>query len=555
MVSLFFVKSVTQLSTDLHIESYTLALTFSPTPEESHTILLNRSLAFLKTNQFDAALSDLEPIITTRTNPGPEKALFRKAEALYNVQRFRECCEVLKDLRLEYPNNTAAKAQMTRALNRLTEQTNGKYPFKLLYTEATKLRPPHLDRATYTGPVAVKPSGSRGRGLFTTKAVKAGELLFCEKAFAHAFVDTERVGGGSKITILMESDNKATMGAQSDLIDMVIRKLHRNPSLIPIITDLHHGSYHTVDTDNQVDGKPVIDTFLIRRIISLNCFGCPLSSLADQKRPNKKIEEHHHHSCGLWPMASYINHSCISTARRSFLGDMMTVRATRDLAPDTEITMWYRHPVHDNSYPEWQDKFRFQWGFTCDCSLCEDLKNTSAATLGKRTTITAGVDKYLSTLSRGQKKKDTKDVANKMTTVFNALAATYSRPATQVPRLASWLVMQKALMKVIEVMSGDPEQPMQMIKLILGAFAALGYVIEGGMPGSNRASSGGGTVVVKQWGFLDDGVVSCWMYLRDVYGQVGALEYVTPAEEYAKTAYRMVFGEDETFGTYGDKTS
>jgi SET domain-containing protein len=47
---------------------------------------------------------------------------------------------------------------------------------------------------------------------------------------------------------------------------------------------------------------------------------------------NKKF-----HSCGVWPLASYINHSCFSNVRRSFIGDMMIVRATQDLRANTEL--------------------------------------------------------------------------------------------------------------------------------------------------------------------------------------------------------------------------
>ena len=194
----------------------------------------------------------------TTTDKPTEKALFRKAEALYSLEKYRECCEVLKELRLEYPDNTPAKSQLARAISRLAEQTNGKYSFKQLYAEAAKLRPLHLDHATYIGPVSVQASGSRGRGLFTTKAVKAGDLLFCEKAFTHAFIDKEE-GRGSSMTMLIGPENGGTMGAQSDLINMTLQKLYQNPSLMPIITGLHHGSYQPVDA-TQVDGKPVVDT-------------------------------------------------------------------------------------------------------------------------------------------------------------------------------------------------------------------------------------------------------------------------------------------------------
>ena len=197
------------------------------------------------------------------TTPKPaEKALFRKAQALYNLQRYRECCEVLKVLCMEYPNNVEAKGELTRAINRLVEQESGRYRFKQLYTEATKLRPPHLDHSTYVGPVSVKESGSRGRGLFTTKAVKAGDLLLCEKAFAHAFVDDAHATPEQNrdVTLLIDAETDSiTMGAQAELIRIIVQKLYRNPSLAPALTDLHHGTYRPVGV-SEVDGTPVVDT-------------------------------------------------------------------------------------------------------------------------------------------------------------------------------------------------------------------------------------------------------------------------------------------------------
>lgn len=66
-----------------HRDSYTKALDCFPIVEEAYTFRLNRSLAFLKIKQFDAAFSDLESALTTLKPT--EKALFRKAQALYNL--------------------------------------------------------------------------------------------------------------------------------------------------------------------------------------------------------------------------------------------------------------------------------------------------------------------------------------------------------------------------------------------------------------------------------------------------------------------------------------
>lgn len=188
-----------------------------------------------------------------------EKALFRKSQALYHLARFEESCKVHQVLFATFPNNTAAKLEFNRATARLAEERTGKYPFKNLQREAKKRCPPLLDRGSYIGPVSVRPTESRGRGLFTTEAVRAGDLLFCEKAFAHAFHD-EVAGASGSVSILMNPEtNTITVGTQADLIALIAQKLYKNPSLRSKFTDLYHGSYHPVEVA-EVDGTPVVDT-------------------------------------------------------------------------------------------------------------------------------------------------------------------------------------------------------------------------------------------------------------------------------------------------------
>ncbi|KAM7190971.1 TPR domain protein [Naviculisporaceae sp. PSN 640] len=525
------------------IECYTRALASSPTSDEARTLTINRSLAFLRTKQFDSALLDADAYAGPTDSEGHglvEKALFRKGEALYNLRRHKECCEVLKKLRLQYPNNMEAKTQLSRAISRLAEQTHGKYRFNQLLEEASKLRPPHLDHATFLGPVAVRPSGSKGRGLFTTKAVKAGDLLFCEKAFTHAFAGQGLEGGSGRcdMTILVESDDRMTIGAHADLINITIRKLYNNPSLLPIIADLYRGSYESVDV-SEVDGKPVVDSFLIRRIISLNSFGSPSTATSclpnTPGAPASVREETVFGSCGIWPTASYINHSCTSNARRSFIGDMMIARATQDLAPDTEITWWYYPPV--SSVVERQKKLK-HWGFTCACPMCEDDRNTTPAAIVKRKTLVDGLMRYLeSPLLK-------KNIVAKVEAFLKAMSETYNLPASDVPRLALWEALQHPLMKVLQMGPGQIA-PIQTAKLIVEALTSLGYIIDGAIPGS------GSGLVVRRWGLLVDGVVSLLKYLSDIYCLI-APQLVEAADGYARTTYRMVNGEDETFSSFGE---
>ncbi|KAJ4352583.1 uncharacterized protein N0V89_007932 [Didymosphaeria variabile] len=278
-------------------------------------------------------------------------------------------------LRSKFPDNKQALIVSERAQRRCSEQDNGDYDFKLLQAEAKKLRPPQLDHATYIGPVEIRKTKTKGRGLFLTKAVKAGDLLLCEKAFAHAYAP-ESDDGNSKITLLMNPEtNQGFMGGQADLITMIAQKLFHNPSVAPTFTTLYHGNYEGASTP-MVDGKPIVDT----------------------------------------------------NARRAFIGDMMIVRATQDLEADTEVTFWYKIPVGDHS--EDPQEAHKNWEFVCDCAMCQDVKRTKTAVILERRKLLKQLEHAFGS-SYGIK-------ADQVERLLRALDHTYTRPAIEVPRLLLW---------------------------------------------------------------------------------------------------------------------
>ncbi|OJJ42379.1 hypothetical protein ASPZODRAFT_125576 [Penicilliopsis zonata CBS 506.65] len=509
----------------LAIEYYTKALGASPTEEEARTIQLNRALALLKTHQFDAALDDLR-------GPESEKALFRQSQALYHLQRFRESCDVHRILAQEYPGNTAARAEFSRAIARLAEQNTGQYPFKQLLKEAARRRPPRLDRATFLGPVAVQATESCGRGLFTTKAVQAGDLLFCEKAFAYAFYDADNPQQELSLTINAET-NEMTLGTQAELIAQIVQKLYRNPSFLPSFTDLYHGSYQAGEVST-IDGRPIVDTFLVGRVTALNCFGCPLTSRESYMRSLRQEEaeakEEKFNSCGVWPVASHINHCCYSNARRSFIGDMMVVRASEDLPPGTEV----RFPYKALSETQTQPLDLQHWGFQCRCVICRDLERTPKGDLTRRKRLRADL--------KGAYKARRKPDTAKIESILAMINETYTRPTVEVPRLSLW---DPCL--ALSLLYMTQNQPLKAIKYALGTLESLGYVVEGAC----LPLTPGVPLVVKKWGYLVDSLVRCWMCLSNAF-HVVAPELEAQAEGYARTTYRICVGEEETFNqTYG----
>jgi tetratricopeptide (TPR) repeat protein len=228
-----------------------------PTAIEAQIIKCNRALAHLRTGQFDAALTDTNfPNFDSQPS---EKSLYRAAEALYQLQRFPEARKVLETLCEIFPLNKKAAEVLERARSRCEEQSSGDYNFECLQAEARRSRPPLLDHATYPGSVEVRQVANKGRGLFITKAVRAGDLVFCEKAFSYAWID-EKARKSTGLTVLLNTETDGGFaGGQADLVTDIVQKLHRNPSLGPGFRTLYHGEYQSVDSFT-VDGKPVVDT-------------------------------------------------------------------------------------------------------------------------------------------------------------------------------------------------------------------------------------------------------------------------------------------------------
>ena len=189
-----------------------------------------------------------------------ERGLSLKAHALYGFRRFRECHNKLVELNELYPGK--GDALLKRCETRLEEE-KGHYDWASMLEQAQS-SDPEMDRATYIGPIEVRPCPieSHGRGLFTTKNVDAGELLLCEKAFSAAFAREE-----SEV-LFMEENEEEVLRLRAELATKTFVKLIRNPSLQGNLEDLFPGP----DADEERDGKGkvVVDEYvLLPKAVSL----------------------------------------------------------------------------------------------------------------------------------------------------------------------------------------------------------------------------------------------------------------------------------------------
>ncbi|KAI1653439.1 hypothetical protein F4813DRAFT_253040 [Daldinia decipiens] len=516
---------------------YTDAIRAAVTAKEEKLAHLNRSLTNLYLDRPEKALSDAQKG-NMDDDSLMEKALFREAKALYALGKFSSCLESLMLLVRSNPKNSDAWGEIKRVKQRLREEEKGSYQFGNMYKQAEDT-PPLIDCATYVGSVAVRDSPGRGKVLFTTKAVKAGELLLCEKAFAYSYAGDD---SKSNTTVLVNwHTNTMSMGGQLNLITQIVQKLYHNHDGAKVFTELHHGDYTPV-TISEVDGAPVVDTFLVIRIIQLNSFGSPrtsyksiMSSMVKQngERKDKSTE---YTTCGIWPIASRINHSCITNCYRAFIGDMQIVRATQDLEAGTELRFMYRGPGLNETYEEAQKKLKNNWGFVCDCALCLYKKATPRSIIKKRKALFLPLKSLL-------KQGSSPAQLRRAMKIMEDLEKTYTTrqglpPVVRYELSGPYFGTGATLISRCKFTDG--------VEMILKGLEALGYVVVA-CPPRDMGAGKKAIMEIKRWGEADEATVWALSCMMQAYGFL-APELCSIVKEYAHIIYSICCGESETIG-------
>lgn len=235
---------------------YTKALGCSPPPQVAAIIFFCRSNGYYQTHQYEAALHDLEQ--ATRCLEISKHVLRRKAQILYHLGRYQESTEAYKALMKRRPNLPTDQEGLNNALARLAEQRHGQYDFKAMQDSLAHSRTLLLDHATYIGPVTQKKSPLHGNGLFTTKTVKAGDLLLVEKAFSFIFSQNKTFPTSNIVQVNTETQF-VTNAPIHDLTTKTIQRLTQSPSSLSNIVSLHNGSFPKIVSADK-SNSPIIDS-------------------------------------------------------------------------------------------------------------------------------------------------------------------------------------------------------------------------------------------------------------------------------------------------------
>ena len=259
--------------------------------------------------------------------------------------------------------------------------------------------------------------------------MKAGDLVICEKAFLvalHSDNETETY------TVLNLNTNSGVIGTQATLMFNLTQKMLHNPAAAAKYFDLCSGSNQKF-APQQVDGVTVVDTFEIAAIREHNAFGCTSVRSTDTPQASD-MDADPRSASGIWITASYINHACDGNACRSFVGDLMIIRATKNIVKGTEVTMPYcfadADPIKNRK------TIQKGWKFKCECDLCVVESKTGGSHLSKRRQLVSEAETLMKSHQQSATARPSKDVVARAQNLYSQIAATYDdKTFKDMPRL------------------------------------------------------------------------------------------------------------------------
>jgi tetratricopeptide (TPR) repeat protein len=327
------------------LQAYDLALRLRPTDS---VVLLNRSATLLKLGQFyrarksvRAALADHNSEVN-RTERLKVKALFRLGEAAYGLREWENAMTIFSKLKKDYPPGSLCDEQLSRCRLRLRESRDGIYDMKAL--APTYGQYCHNDVADFMGSVAVADIDGKGKGIIATGNITRGTLLLASQAFSMSASD--------------KAGRVDSHGPRLFLIMSVLQRFHNFPDQTSEFYQLDCGPFSRAPLP---DG--IADVSRIQRICSIN--QVIIENELDLTESNSTDTEML--PCGLWMMPSFINHSCEPNAIRLFFGNLMMVRALKDIRQGEEILVDY---VPRSGDIRERRRVLLSFNFKCRCAWC-----------------------------------------------------------------------------------------------------------------------------------------------------------------------------------------
>ena len=315
---------------------------YSDSGEESvlSVMRLNAAAAYLAIGMPGRALAHAQAALPQYLSAAQrQKRNYREALSFYRLHRYEECVEALESCGSEA--GPEPRALMLRAHRRLHEANTGQYDWQALYASPPKSD--DADVAEYRGPVETGLIKGKGRGLVSTRAISTGALLLVAQPLALVHPDKGRRSITLGLNLASESLDTYT---QVEVVGRLIDRAADDGSMASKLADLYAGPEDgfaeprlrgLVYTTAAIGSG--FDAGRLEGICTYNSFKpeCITRGFEASDEREEVEEQHLHSPSALYHLPSMINHACIGNASFVFFGDVLVVRACRNMEAGTEV--------------------------------------------------------------------------------------------------------------------------------------------------------------------------------------------------------------------------
>lgn len=306
-----------------------------------------------------------------------DKALFLLAKIFFKLRSYSNGLKCVQEMTDRTPEADAVLRQLW-----ICDLENGEGAYDTIAIAEEAHLNDRVLHADFVSPdIELRREGIAGRGLFAKKNMAAGTLLIGSKAVLCVYVDELPSQNGH------DDEKGINDRIREEFVERLIQMVNHGTGRR--IFNLAGGtgqfdSTFDLNRDDVYDDTVPYMPDQIREIVARNSFGGAQRShlLA------RAAEDGPHDDPGggaLFYAPSFLNHSCLPNATYFTIGDMMFVKANRDIVENEELTIHYVY-VDNLTEPERAETLQRVWDFTCFCDLCvwereNDETCTSAATI------------------------------------------------------------------------------------------------------------------------------------------------------------------------------
>ncbi|XP_057849630.2 methyltransferase FGSG_00040 [Cryptomeria japonica] len=328
----------------------------------------NRAEAKLKLKEYADAVQDCDKALAL--DQYHLKSLFRKGRTFHYLREYKLACQCFDRALEQAPTANDIQLHYEKSMELSCQNKQGKFDLSGYFINGCNA--PEL--SNYIGPVLIKKSVGRGRGLFATDNVDIGDFLLVDNAIASSSTEIRRLKGSPKRVIPCIIEVQTKLGQlKQELEAKIISCAASSPRILqqleyladsdelkvpPInLFRINNASWNTCDVPNK--GWELDQHQLAKIMRNVGCQIQTIESSSDMLRQNEKY--------GLWVLPSFINHSCFPNANCVVVGEAMFIIATRKIAAGEEIAISYFDSLKPLSKRESVCRIM---GFKCDCKRC-----------------------------------------------------------------------------------------------------------------------------------------------------------------------------------------